>query len=547
MPEIPLEQAIEIAERFRSVGNREEAIRVYRQIAAAGAANPRLLNNLGICLGELNRVAEARPVFQQAVEMEPTFLEGWSNLSIACEKLNDLPAAIAARRKAIELSPQEAEHYHRLGTCLGKSGELDAALAALRKSLELNPQSEPAHHDYVLALCRAKRVDEAEKALFARIERTRRVVAEQLRPIAEMFKAAGDFQHATDLWRRAAEADPRCAEAFGQLSMCLITLGDYKDGWALYERRWDCDSFSDNSRRDPARQWGTAEVGRPDVAGKSILIYSEQGIGDTIQFTRYAALFARQGARVIVQCSWPVKTLLERCAGVRLTYASHEEVPAYDWHIPVMSLPYVFGTTVETIPAEIPYITVDPRRSKTWAARVAARDSDSRLRVGLAWAGNPKHKNDGRRSIHPDLLAPLGQIPGIAFFSLQKANENEKAAIQPSKLKLIDFTTSLHDFSETAALIDQLDLVICADTAVAHLAGALGKAVWTLLPFVPDFRWGLSGEKTPWYPTMRLFRQRRHDDWTGAIDAAAGALKDLAETATDRSPAHRQPSPRSAP
>jgi len=191
-----------------------------------------------------------------------------------------------------------------------------------------------------------------------------------------------------------------------------------------------------------------------------------------------------------------------------------------------LSLPHVFQTTLETIPAEIPYLSIDPARRKSWAARIeSATPAGTRLRVGIAWAGNPKHKNDTNRSIDPQLLAPLADVEGVVFFSLQKSNENEKAATQPVRPRLIDFTSSLCDFAETAALIDHLDLVICVDTAVSHLAGAAGKPVWTLLPFVPDFRWGLHGSQTPWYPTMRLFRQSKPRDWPGVMEMVAEALK----------------------
>jgi Flp pilus assembly protein TadD len=535
MPEITVEKAIEMAEQFKARGKTADAVNIYQQILTVAPRNTLIISRLGICLGEASRLAEARDLFQRAVEIEPAFVDAWANLSMAYERLDDLDRAIAARRKAIELVSNSAEYWHRLGACLGKKKDFGPAIEALRKSLELDPTSDTSHHDLVLALSRDGQLEMAEKELFDRIAPTKTVDAERVRPLADGFKVIGDFRRATEVWRRAAKLDPRSHEAIGQLAMCLITLGDYESGWRLYESRWDCDSFGENSRRDPARQWGQPLVGRPDVSGKTILLYSEQGIGDTIHFVRYAALFARRGARVIVQCPWAIKSLLEKANGVRLVYSQHEELPTFDWHIPVMSLPYVFQTTIETIPAEIPYLTVDPTRRKSWATRIESRSPEkTKLRVGIAWAGNPKHKNDARRSIHPDLLAPLADVDRVAFFNLQKSNENEKAAIQPARPKLIDFASSLHDFAETAALIDNLDLVICADTAVAHLAGAIGKPVWTLLPFVPDFRWGLEQASTPWYPTMQLFRQPRPEDWAGVVEKVVEVLKARAAEFTPR-------------
>jgi Tfp pilus assembly protein PilF len=528
MAALSVDQAIRLAQQLQSAGKLAEAENVYRQILALAPDNVMVLNLLGICLGEADRLPEARDVFQRAVEIDPNHIDAWANLSLACEKLEDWDRAIAARRRTLEIRPDSAEHWHRLGTCLGKKGDFPQAVEGLRKSLQLDPTVQGTHHDLVMALCRDKQLAAAEETAFDRIGTTGKVNEETVRLVADGLKAAGRFEDATDVWRRAVEADPLCTEARGQWAMCLISLGDYENGWLQYESRWNCESFSDNVRRDPTRQWGCQPTGRPDVAGKTILLYSEQGIGDTIHFVRYADLFARRGARVIVHCPWPLKSLLEKSAGVRLTYGLLEAPPSYDWHVPMMSLPLVFGTTIQTVPAEIPYLRVDPSLRKSWLARVqAATPPGTKLRVGLAWAGNPKHKNDANRSIHPQLYSSLAQAQNVAFFNLQKSNENEKAEIAPPLPRLIDFTASFHDFAETAALIEHLDLVISADTAVVHLAGALGKPVWTLLPLVPDFRWGLRGAQTPWYPTMRLYRQTSFGNWPAVIDEVVSDLRKL--------------------
>jgi hypothetical protein len=206
---------------------------------------------------------------------------------------------------------------------------------------------------------------------------------------------------------------------------------------------------------------------------------------------------------------------------VRLVWARGEKLPEYDWHIPMLSLPGAMETDVATIPAKVPYLHAEPSRAKLWRGRVEA--AAGRLRVGVAWAGSPSHTNDARRSIHPALLAPLAQLEGVTLFNLNKSKADEKRK-PPGDLKLVDFTISLTDFGETAALIEQLDLVISVDTAVAHLAGAMAKPVWTLLPFVPDWRWMLNRSDTPWYPTMRLFRQRTAGDWPSVIGAVRAAL-----------------------
>ncbi|MGA2443434.1 MAG: tetratricopeptide repeat protein, partial [Tepidisphaeraceae bacterium] len=299
MPGLSVDQAIQLAQQLQSARKLAEAENIFRQILAMAPDNVTVLNYLGICLGEDNRLSEARDIFQRAVEIDPSHIDAWANLSLACERLEDWDRAIGARRRTIELRPDSAEHWHRLGTCLGKKGDLPQAIEGLRKSLQLDPNGQGTHHDLVMALCRDNQLDVAEETVFNRIRDTGKANEETVRLPADGLKAAGRFEDAADLWRRAVEADPLCTEARGQWAMCLITLGDYENGWLQYESRWDCQSFSDNVHRDPSRQWGCQPTGRPDVAGKTILLYSEQGIGDTIQFVRYADLFARRGARVI--------------------------------------------------------------------------------------------------------------------------------------------------------------------------------------------------------------------------------------------------------
>jgi len=524
MAAISLEQAMKLAEQLKSQGKLAEAEKVYRQILAAAPANAGALNLLGTVVGDLHRLPEARDLFRQATRAEPTYHDAWTNLSLCCERLDEFDEAIVARRKAIELKPDWAEHWHRLGTCAGKQGDLKEAIVSLRKSRDMDPASDGIIHDLIMALCKDNQHKAAEDLAFPPPP-AKPVADLSLRYLADSLKKAGRFDDATEIWRRTLEIDPSRSEARGQWAMCLITLGDYERGWREYESRWDCDTFEGNRRLDPKRQWGVSPTGHPDVAGKTILLYAEQGIGDTIQFVRYASIFADRGARVIVQCVWPLKALLEKCTGVRLVYGDKEALPNYDWHVPLMSLPHAFGTTLQTIPANIPYLQADPARCKSWQSRVqSAATPGSRLRVGLTWAGNPKHKNDSNRSVDPALLSGLASVQGLDFFSLQKSKENKKAEPPPG-LRLIDLTTQLYDFAETAALIEQLDLVISADTAVAHLAGAMGKPVWTLIPCPPDFRWHIQGEQTAWYPTMRLFRQESYGKWADVIEKIVSALK----------------------
>ncbi|MGH7345405.1 MAG: glycosyltransferase family 9 protein, partial [Candidatus Rokuibacteriota bacterium] len=250
-----------------------------------------------------------------------------------------------------------------------------------------------------------------------------------------------------------------------------------------------------------------------DPSGRTILLCSEQGLGDTIQFARYASLVRERGARVVLGCPAPLQSLLGTVPGVAEVVADGAKLPPFDWQVPLMSLPRVFGTTVETIPGTTPYLTAGEADTELWRSKLAA--GASTFKVGLAWAGHPQNRNDRRRSIPLRAFAPLAPVSGITFHSLQGGDAARQLDRAP--LPIVDHDAERYDFAGLAALVASLDLVISVDTAVAHLAGALDKPVWTLLPWAPDWRWLLGRDDSPWYPTMRLFRQPSAGDWAGVL------------------------------
>lgn len=254
------------------------------------------------------------------------------------------------------------------------------------------------------------------------------------------------------------------------------------------------------------------------LSGRTILLYNEQGFGDTLQFIRYAPLVAARGGKVVVECRSELKRLIESSMPEVIVTLTGESLPHFDYHLPMLSLPGVFGTNLKNIPAQAPYLRVHRDLAQRW--RECAASSGNKFHIGLAWAGNRNHRNDRNRSLPPEILLPLLDVPGVVFFSLQKDEELRLKINRP----LVDLTGDLADFADTAALISNLDLVITADTAVAHLAGALAKPIWTLLPFVPDWRWMLNRDDSPWYPTMRLFRQTKPGDWTRVIRSVVDEL-----------------------
>jgi hypothetical protein len=252
------------------------------------------------------------------------------------------------------------------------------------------------------------------------------------------------------------------------------------------------------------------------------LLYAEQGLGDTIQFIRYAPLVAQRGADVIVYCQNELTSLIKDMDGIRQVISYGDPLPVFHIHSPLLRLPLIFGTTLENIPTKTPYISVNQALIHKWKEKV--KNDTSQLKIGLVWAGIPGHKNDRNRSCSLDIFSPLANIHDTTFYSLQKGDAAEQAKSPPEGLKLVDYTEEIHDFSDTAALIENLDLVISVDTAVAHLSGALNKPVWTLLPFAPDWRWLLNRNDSPWYSTMRLFRQPSHGDWVSVISSVVREL-----------------------
>jgi hypothetical protein len=258
-----------------------------------------------------------------------------------------------------------------------------------------------------------------------------------------------------------------------------------------------------------------------DIAGRAILLHVEQGIGDALQFVRYAPLLAHRGARVIVLCQPPLKRLFMEMDEVSVV-ADGEPPPEFDLHLPLMSLPRLFGTTLATIPADTPYLRADPVDVRAWNGKLGDKNH---FKIGLVWAGNRRHLNDRNRSCALETLAPLAAVSGIRLYSLQKGEAAVETRNAPATMRLVDLNDELVDFADTAAVITHLDLVITVDTAVAHLAGALARPAWLLLPFAPDWRWMLAREDSPWYPSLRLFRQNQTGDWSGVLTAVMNALR----------------------
>jgi Flp pilus assembly protein TadD len=549
---------------LRTIGRLDDAATSLRQAIALKPTYPEAHNNLGVALRDLGRLAEAEASHREAIRLRPNYPEAHCNLGAVLHALGRLAEAEASCRQALRLRPNHPDAHNSLGGVLWSLGRAAEAEASCRQALRLRPDYPEAHNNLGGALWAVGRLDEAEECCrqalrlrpdypeahnnlgnalrdLGRPEEAEASCREALRLRPDYPDAHSNLGAALYSLGRSAEAEESCREA-GRLSPdypdahtnlahALLLAGRFEEGWSEYEWRWKTRQLADGARNFPVPQWSGEPIGE-----RTILLHAEQGLGDTLQFCRYLPLMA-PGVRIVLEAQAPLVRLLSRLPGVTQIIAQGERLPPFDLHCPLLSLPRAFGTTLDSIPATTPYLAADPPQAAHWRERIAGLPG---MRVGLVWAGGQRHGltnliiADRRRSITLDAMAPLAEASGISFISLQKGEPAAQAAHPPAGMALHDFTADLHDFADTAALIDGLDLVISVDTAVAHLAGALGKPVWLLNRFDTDWRWLLNRDDSPWYPTLRQFRQPAPGDWTSVLHASRDALRQLADSDRDQ-------------
>lgn len=433
-------------------------------------------------------------------------------------------------RQEISRNPQNIEAYLRFGDALHEAEKFADAVAVYDQALALSPGTGALHHNRGNALLELGRWEEAIVS-YREALRLMPSFAEGYVTIATALQSLHKPYEAMASCYRALAIDPDCAEAHWNLALALLQVGEFCQGWQEFEWRWKKRGFTSRPRLFPQPQWDGSLL-----EGKTILIHAEQGFGDTFQFARYLPLLAAQGGTVIVECPGSQQAVLAGVPGVSSAVATGESLPEFDVHLPVMSLPRVFQTTRERIPQNIPYLYPALPAMSAWIGKFATNDD---LRVGLVWAG--RKKPDPNRTCPLENFVPLSGIPGVTFYSLQLENDMSGSRETWPELNLVDYTGDLRDFSDTAALIANLDLVLSIDTGVAHLAGALGKETWVLLPYAADWRWMLDRDDSPWYPGMRLFRQKRPGDWQGVLasvqEALTGKIKRFHSEREDRTSA----------
>jgi Flp pilus assembly protein TadD len=506
----------------------DEAIAAYRRAVTLKPDFPEAHNNLGIALREKGQLDAATAAYRQALALKPDYSEAHINLGNVLREKGELGEAIVAYRWAIALKSDFPKAHYNLANTLRDIGQMDEAIAAYRQAVTLNPNYAEAHNNLGNTLREKGELDDAITSYRQAIAFAPNY-ADAHSNLGVALKDQGKLVEAIASYRQAIVLSPSDAVAHYNLAVVLLMQGDFPRGWEEYEWRWKTNDAAFPLRNFAQPEWD----GRP-LEGRTLLLHAEQGFGDAIQFIRYLPLVATDGGKIILECQPELQRPFRQLAPDVPVLARGQTLPAFDVHCPLLSLPRVFSTDLTNMPRNVPYLHADTAGVAIWREPLSGLGSSIRpavpaLKVGLAWAGRPTHTNDRNRSLMLATLAPLAEIPGVQFYPVQKGEAAAEANTPPAGMELVDVTEQLKDFADTAALMAGLDLVISVDTAVAHLAGALAKPAWTLLPFVPDWRWGLESETTPWYPTMRLFRQPKLGDWDSVIQRVCDELKSLVE------------------
>ncbi|MEZ2238967.1 tetratricopeptide repeat protein [Microcoleus sp.] len=519
-----------LAVTLHQIGDFTEAARYYLRAIEIDPDSPQGYNNLGILHQSQGNMAEAVSCFQKAIALNPLYVKALNNLGSILQQQGELPGAIAYFQQALFATSNYVPALINLGVAMEAKGQPEEAKRFYQQCIYLEPDNPQGYyylgnlylkiHEFPSA------IDNLETALVLQP-----YSVESLNNLGSALEGIGDIPKAIASYERALKLDAKCGKAHFNLSLALLLQGNFERGFAEYEWRWETEQ---------GKQLDWFPLAQPvwdgsDLAGKIILLRCEQGFGDAIHFVRYASILQQKGAKVVVSCYPELKRLFQTISGIEQVVVKVEELPEFQLQAPLMSLPYILGTNLENIPANIPYLS--PPADGNFSL-----DSNPNFKIGIVWAGSSEHLKDFMRSTDLSYFLKLLDIPGVSFYSLHKELSAGDCTLL-NQIPVTDLSDNLKDFADTAAVIAQLDLVISVDTAVAHLAGALGKPVWILLSFVPDWRWMLEREDSPWYPTARLFRQEKPGDWEGVFDRLKTALQHMVGThhPQDRAGTHHPP------
>lgn len=526
-----LRQAITLNPRFAPVhnilgmalkgqGQLEEAIRCHEQSLQLDPNDAGNLCNLGNALNAAGRSVEAIARFQQALRLEPNDGLLHNNLGTALKATGKLEEATICYRRALELDPNDIHALCNLGNALSAQGLLDAAIASYEQAVRIEPRFPVAHTNLGSVLQKRDDYDGAV-ACYRKAISLKPDHAEAHCNLGAALQKQNKLAESVASYQQALQCQPDYPAARHNLGTVLLQAGDFESGWLYYEDRIKVIPL----KTFPQPQWDGSLLN-----GRRILVLAEQGLGDTLQFIRYAKLIKDSGGHVIFACPTALKTLLRGVQGIDefVVFSPQKEatLPAFDVYLHLMSAPKVLGTTLASIPNDVPYLTANPDLIEQWKRKLG---TDPSLKVGIAWQGNHLNPDDRSRSFRLKELEPIAQLKETRLYSLQKGEGSEQIHELAERMKVVDFTRQMDEstgpFVDTAAMMMNLDLVITSDTSVAHLAGALGIPVWVALSYSPDWRWMLDRQDSPWYPTMRLFRQPARGDWSSVFHAMADELR----------------------
>ncbi len=527
------------ANEFFNADKFDEAIEYYNK-SIIGSETCQAYFNRGLAFAAKKDDVNAEKSYRKALEISPTYAKAYFMLGALHKEQNKLEEAVIELGKALELDPNYFDAYLYKARIHTDTRQYKEAIQLFTKAMSLQPDNTQCKLDYANTLNMMNRTQEALD-LYFELYKTLTHSPSIIYNIAYTLKKLGRTQEAFQYYHRVLELDPNHAEGHFGLGVAYLSAEDFEHGWKEYEWRWNRSNMAPRNFDQP--RWDGS-----DISGKTILLYAEQGLGDTLEFIRYAKVLKDKGAHVFFASQNPLVDLLSLCPYLDKVVQLHGAVPHFDTHAPLMSLPFIMGTRVETIPAEIPYLHAKPELVEEWKDKLA---SDTNFKIGICWQGNPNYSTPflrntvAAKSMNVLEFAPLAKIPGVSVYSLQKTTGEEQIKNLPSDFILHDFGPDFDmthgRFMDTAAVMKNLDLVITVDTAIVHLSGGLGVPTWMLLPEPSDWRWMMRQSDTPWYPEMRMFRQPQPDDWKSVMQTVTKELTALLEQRKLKQPTTQLP------
>jgi Flp pilus assembly protein TadD/ADP-heptose:LPS heptosyltransferase len=507
---------------LEALGEYEQAATAYQKAILFKPDYAEAYHNMAILLLSQGRYAAAVEKCRQAVSLRPDYAEAYNTMAFSLEQQQRYDEAIENYERAVRLKPDYAEAYNHLGVVLNEQGRSAEAIESYRRALQADPEYAEVYSNLGIVLKDREQFAEAIRN-FERALRLDPDFTEAHYNLANSLRDQGRCAEAIAGYKRAIQLKPDYAEAHWNMSLALLLNGNFIEGWKGYKWRRNADLKMFTERHcsgKPRWDGGSFE-------GKQLFVYCEQGMGDNIQFVRYLPMIKARGGTVIFDTPRPLMGLLHGFPGIdQLVECRPNEKPSVDFDVyaSLLDMPSLFGTTLETVPAEVPYIYADPTKAESWHAVLAGPE----FKVGIVWAGSSMHGNDRYRSCRLEYFAPLAKVDGVRLYGLQKGDAAAQMDELAGTVSVVNISKRFEDFTDTAAAIESLDLVISVDTSVLHLAGAMGKSTWALLPYAPEWRWMLNRLESPWYPTMKLFRQETWNGWESVFRRVAEELHVMA-------------------